>query len=122
MSENRSLSVLEVLVHLSDTLPDKYVLGRAEIPEDVTVEALETHDLPNDWATLAPGEQDATRRLGDNWIRRNKSAALSVPSVTSGERNFVMNPAHPEFSRIVFHDPIPFRFDPRLVRNRIGVI
>ena len=29
MSENRSLAVLEILVHLSDVLPDKYVLGYA---------------------------------------------------------------------------------------------
>jgi len=28
MSENRSLAVLEVLVHLSGTLPDKYLLGK----------------------------------------------------------------------------------------------
>jgi hypothetical protein len=27
MSENRCLTVLEVLVHLSGTLPDKYLLG-----------------------------------------------------------------------------------------------
>jgi RES domain-containing protein len=27
MSENRSLAVLEILVHLSDVLPDKYVLA-----------------------------------------------------------------------------------------------
>jgi RES domain-containing protein len=30
MSENRSLAVLEVLVHLSGTLSDKYFLGTAD--------------------------------------------------------------------------------------------
>ena len=34
MSENRSLAVLEVLVHLSGTLPDKYLLGAADIPDE----------------------------------------------------------------------------------------
>ena len=34
MSENRSLAVLEILVHLSDVLPDKYVLGSADRPDD----------------------------------------------------------------------------------------
>jgi hypothetical protein len=34
MSENRSLAVLEILVHLSDVLPDKYVLGSADLPDD----------------------------------------------------------------------------------------
>ena len=31
MSENPSLDVLEILVHLSDVLPDKYVLGSADV-------------------------------------------------------------------------------------------
>jgi hypothetical protein len=35
MSENHSLAVLEVLVHLSGTLPDKYVLGSADIPDNL---------------------------------------------------------------------------------------
>jgi RES domain-containing protein len=34
-SENRSLAVLEILVHLSGTLPDKYLLGVANIPHDM---------------------------------------------------------------------------------------
>jgi RES domain-containing protein len=29
MSESRSLAVLDILVHLSSTLPDKYLLGAA---------------------------------------------------------------------------------------------
>jgi hypothetical protein len=40
MSENRWLAVLEVLVHLSETLPDKYLLGAADIPEDVAIERI----------------------------------------------------------------------------------
>jgi hypothetical protein len=41
---------------------------------------------------------------------------LAVPSVTSGERNFLPNPEHPQFRQIDFHDPVPFRFDIRLLR------
>lgn len=33
-SENRSLAVHEILVHLSDVLPNKYVLASADLPED----------------------------------------------------------------------------------------
>jgi hypothetical protein len=43
MSENRSLAVLEILVHLSDVLPDKYVPGSADLPDDVS---------PGDSATI----------------------------------------------------------------------
>jgi RES domain-containing protein len=31
MSENSSLTVLEILVHFSDVLPDRYVLGSADL-------------------------------------------------------------------------------------------
>ena len=65
MSENRSLAVLEILVHLSDVLPDKYVLGSADLPDDVSPEVLTDRELPDNWATLVVGEQHATRQLGD---------------------------------------------------------
>ena len=116
MSENRSLAVLEILVHLSDVLPDKYLLGSADLPGDVLPEILTDGELPENWATLAVGEQNATRQIGDNWLNHRSSAVLSVPSVTSGERNFLLNPEHPQFRRINFRDPVPFRFDIRLLK------
>ena len=119
MSENRSLAVLEVLVHLSATLPDKYVLGAAEIPEDIAIERIADQDLPNGWATLMPSEQVSTKRLGDMWIERRRSAVLSVPSVILGERNYVLNPAHSDFTRIDFAEPEPFRFDLRLISREL---
>jgi len=116
MSQNRSLAILEILVHLSDVLPDKYILGSADVPDDISPEVLADRELPKNWATLVVGEQNATRQLGDEWLRRQSSAVLSVPSVTSGERNFLLNPEHPRFRRVNFHDPVPFRFDMRLLR------
>ena len=115
MSENRSLAVLEVLVHLSGMLPDKYLLGAADIPGDLAMEKVGDQDLPDRWSTLSPGEQLATRRLGDAWVERQRSAVLSVPSVIVGERNYVLNPSHPDFARIEFARPEPFKFDLRLI-------
>lgn len=122
MSENRSLAVLEILVHLSDVLPDKYVLGSADLPDDVSPEVLIDRELPKNWATLIVGEQHSTRELGDDWLRRRSSVVLAVPSVTSGERNFLLNLEHPQFRRIDFHDPVPFRFDIRLLRKSQGPV
>jgi hypothetical protein len=45
-SENRSLSVLEILVHLSASIPERYVLGAATIPDDVAVDVIADNDLP----------------------------------------------------------------------------
>jgi RES domain-containing protein len=117
-SENRALAVLEILVHLSAELPDKYLLGAAEIPDDISFEQLAPEDLPAAWATVDPGSQLATRRLGDEWVVSRRSAVLAVPSVILGERNYVLNPAHPDFGRIVFAKPVPFRFDVRLLPRR----
>ncbi|MGH9611402.1 MAG: RES family NAD+ phosphorylase [Bryobacteraceae bacterium] len=115
MSENRSLSVLEALVHLTDTLPDKFVLGSAEIPDEVFCDSVHERNLPSDWQTLVVRRQDATRSIGDEWIKSVRSAVLLVPSVVSGERNVLLNPEHPDFRRIRFFDAEPFKFDLRLL-------
>lgn len=116
MSENRSLAVLEILVHLASSLPDRYVLGTADIPRDAAVEILDESRLSANWSTLDPREQVGTRQIGDEWVAEQRSMVLSVPSVVVGERNYVLNPAHPDFGRIAFAEPVPFRFDMRLFR------
>jgi RES domain-containing protein len=117
MSENRSLALVEILVHLSSVIPDRYVLGAAEIPDDLAVDHIPESELPSNWATLDPSEQSATRAIGDRWIADGRSVVLSVPSVVSGERNYALNPTHPAFGHIAFAAPIPFHFDLRLVRQ-----
>jgi RES domain-containing protein len=115
MSENRSLSVLEVLVHLTDTLPDKFVLGAAEIPDEISYQMVRDAELPVNWQTLSVAEQQATRKMGDEWIRSVRSAVLLVPSVVTGESNVLINPEHRDFRAIRFADPVPFAFDLRLL-------
>ena len=42
---------------------------------------------------------------------------LSVPSaVIPRERDYILNPTHPDFARIRFASPEPFYFDDRLGR------
>lgn len=118
MSENRSLAVLEILVHLSASLPDRYVLGVASILDDIAVEFLDESRLLANWSTLDPREQEPTMRMGDEWVAEQRSVILSVPSVILGERNYVLNPGPPDFQRIAFAEPIPFRFDIRLFGPR----
>lgn len=48
-------------------------------------------------------------------MEKRKSAVLAVPSVIVGELNYVLNPAHPDFARVNFAEPVPFRFDARLI-------
>lgn len=90
MSESRALAVLEVLVHLTNTLPDKYLIGSAEIPDDLAIDVPEV-ELGDNWQTALPEEQALTRRIGDEWTRNRRSAMLRVPSVIVFGKQF-----HPE--------------------------
>jgi len=46
-----------------------------------------------------------------------RAAVLIVPSALApGESNWLINPGHPEFSRIRLHPVEPFRYDPRFFR------
>jgi len=121
-SESRSLAVLEILVHLSSSLPDKYVLGAAALPDDIVIEKVDPEKLPANWMTSIPREQLATRGIGDEWVEHRRSVVLAVPSVIVGELNYLLNPAHADFGRIVFADPVPFRFDIRLLWPRRDLV
>lgn len=113
-SGTKSLAALENLVHLNPPVLFRYVAFRLRF-EDWLVEELAGDRLPGDWRDEpAP---PTTKALGDAWIREGRSAVLAVPSVIlSGEPNYLLNPAHPEFGRIQIGRPEPFAFDPRLLR------
>lgn len=111
-AQTASLAALEVLVHYS-VLPRNHVLTEIQVPDGLAISRLEEGQLPDGWNTEIPNP--ATQELGKRWIREKRSAVLSVPScIIPRERNYVIDPAHPEFGRIIFQPSISFRFDPRL--------
>jgi RES domain-containing protein len=113
-AETRSLAALEILVHVgSAELLEKYVLFEVGIDEAL-VTRLEADKLPKNWRADPPPEK--LRTLGDEWALSANSAVLQVPSaLVAGEKNFLLNPRHPDFSRLRLGRPQPFDFDPRLV-------
>ena len=40
---------------------------------------------------------------------------MALPGVITGDTNFLLHPAHPDFKRIIIGKPEPFVFDPRLL-------
>jgi RES domain-containing protein len=69
---------------------------------------------PPSWRTYPYASP--TQRFGSAWARNQRSVALRVPSaVVPGEFNYLLNPAHPDFSRLKIGPAEPFHFDPRLV-------
>ena len=113
-SSTISLAVLEVLVHLQEaSILSSYSLISAGF-DDALVERLDRSLLPDGWRSYpAPSE---LQRIGDEWVRRQRSAVLEVPSViVERESNYLLNPAHPDFSSVVIGEPEPFTFDERLL-------
>lgn len=115
-AESRALCALEVLAN-ADELADDYVATPIEVPDGIAVTVLAISGLPMAWDESEP--IDATRDIGTNWAKGLATAVLSVPSaVIPRERNYILNPAHPDFARNRFFDPEPFYFDDRLGRAR----
>jgi RES domain-containing protein len=112
--ESRALCALEVLANAGE-LADDYVAVPIEIPDYLSIAVIPAADLPLGWDANEP--VPATRDLGTNWATELTTAILSVPSaVIPRERNYLLNPAHPDFARVQFHRPEPFYFDDRLGR------
>jgi RES domain-containing protein len=113
-SATLSLAALERFVHTdSDLEPTDLLAIPVRIPDDIESDAVELETLPADWRTFpAP---PALAAIGDQWFRASRTAVLSVPSVViPHERNFVLNPTHREFPRVVIGRSEPFSFAPRV--------
>ena len=115
-SASLSLAVLEYLVHVDrDLAPSDLVSIAATIPISLLVETVEIGQLPKGWQ--APSDQEPLQRLGSEWVRAQTSAVLRVPSaLIPVEFNYLLNPAHSDFGRIVWADPVPFSLDPRFLQ------
>ena len=83
-----------------------------EIPNDSLLMAANDLGLPADWQS----NEAATQAFGLAWLESMSSLGLWVPSFSEpSEMNLLINPAHPEFRRILLKiERYPFRFDPRL--------
>jgi RES domain-containing protein len=69
--------------------------------------------LPRAWMAEPPGA--ASIDLGDAWLRAQLHAVLLVPSIIVPEElNAVINPAHPDASRITARVVRQSVYDPRL--------
>ncbi|MGH6692946.1 MAG: RES family NAD+ phosphorylase [Gammaproteobacteria bacterium] len=112
-SEHLSLAMIEYFVHLDrDDPPPDLVVAGADVPDDVSRAGVSPGKLPPAWRqTPAPVELSA---IGDRFARRRRHAILVVPSALApDESNWLLNPGHPDFTRIRIHAPEPFTYDSR---------
>jgi RES domain-containing protein len=117
---HRSLSILEVLVHIKGGAGT----GRAAIAtpfylyavsfNPALLEELAISSLPVGWNAEPPTA--ASQSLGDAWVMAAKSAVLAVPSVlVPEERNYLLNPDHSRFAEVRIATPVACPVDPRLL-------
>lgn len=112
-SGTKSLTALENLVHLNPPVHFKYVAIRITF-DPALVEIVPPQTLPRNWRDEPPPL--ASKRIGDTWVREGRTAVLALPSVIiSGELNYLLNPAHPDFKKISIGPAQRFTFDPRLL-------
>jgi RES domain-containing protein len=111
-----SLAILEVLVHIPiyDIL-DEYVYIPVEFDPELST-AIKPANLPANWSQ-DPAPQ-ATKQIGDDWVQNQQSVIIEVPSaIVPTEKNFLINPAHPDFNKLKIGNPGKLEFDPRLIKS-----
>ena len=117
---HRSLSILEVLVHLkggsgtgSAAISTPFYIYTVAFGARL-LEELPISSLPAGWNSEPPSS--ASQSLGDGWVSAAKSPVLAVPSVVVPEEpNYILNPNHADFSEIQIGSPVACAFDPRLL-------
>ena len=118
-SATLSLAALERFVHTDPDLePIDLVAIAAEIAPDVGIESVAVSDLAQNWRAYPAPAMLAS--IGERWLRAGATPVLSVPSVViPHERNFVINPAHPDVGRLIIASPEAFSFDPRMWKAKV---
>ena len=110
-SASLALAAFETFVHMGDEGRElEFVSFEVQIPPSL-VETLER--LPKGWRAATP--HDASMRIGAKWVKEQRSAVLCVPSVlVPSEKNYLLNPAHPDFRKVAISRAKKFSFDPRV--------
>jgi RES domain-containing protein len=117
-SATLSLAALERFVHTDPDLePADLVAVLVDVDDGIPIQSLDIRQLPADWRQYpAP---DTLGRWGGEWLAASRTAILAVPSVViPHEWNYVLNPGHADFRRLVIGRPEPFGFDPRMWAKR----
>jgi RES domain-containing protein len=117
-SETLALATLEYLVHVdADDLPADLAGRSAEILDAVAVRRLDASALPADWQRYPAPVTLAD--IGTEWVDRGETAVLAVPSaIIPFEWNYLLNPAHPQFTRVRVGRAQALSVDRRLLRPR----
>ncbi len=114
-AENISLAVLEILVNADkNNIPPGYFLLKLQVPDSLPFKLITHTALKEKWYT----DFEYTQFIGSNFLESGKEAMLKLPSaIVKEEYNFLLNPAHADFKKIILKESVPFDLDIRLLKN-----
>lgn len=117
LGSSAALAVLETIVHTSSKNFGLRTLLQLAIEapsvEDVALDFF--HQLRHN--ATDPDREEHTRLFGDNWVSEARSLLLRVPSVAVPfDANYLLNPQHPEASRVKQLRQSLIALDNRLMR------
>ncbi len=106
---------MEYVVHVAlSIVPKNLSIACYEMPDDVVPEEISVTALPKNWRTY-PSPSKLTE-LGSEWALANRLLLLRVPSaIVPDESNILINPKHPEITRISIYQVEKCALDRRLL-------
>lgn len=113
-AESRALVTLEVSVHLdfSEDIPTDRFYVEIDIPDDIEILELSIDQLPKNWDSKPPILE--TQYIGDDFVSQKDAAVLKVPSsIVPPEYNYLINPNHPDSTKIKVISTQRLQFDNR---------
>jgi RES domain-containing protein len=107
--------MLEYFVHIDIADPPKdLVWVEADIPSGVSRLVLSPDRLPASWRQSPALSELAA--IGDAFARERRAGVLIVPSaITPAETNLLINPRHPDFTKIRIHKSERLDYDTRFL-------
>ena len=113
-SDSRALCTAEIAVHTQlGILPKDFLLVSIKIPDDLKIKMIPKRHLTSNWNSIP--HSGTTQELGDGFVKANEFAVMKVPSaVVSGDFNYLINPFHPDASKIKITKTEAFTFDQRM--------
>ncbi|MCH5687214.1 RES family NAD+ phosphorylase [Niabella sp. W65] len=112
-AEHISLAVLEIVVNYdrtTTTLLPSFHLVELAVPDNEIIE-IDRSVLKKSWNT----DMDYTRYIGDEFLQSRSDLILKIPSaVIPEENNYLLNPSHKDFKKIVIERSKRYGLDNRL--------
>jgi RES domain-containing protein len=108
-AEHSALAMLEVRVHmdLAASYLSKFVMMKINVQDEVRVDSID----------YEPGDESATRALGDAWLNVSAVCVCRVRSALAPDAfNYLINPLHPDIRKVTIDAVAPLEFDARLFR------